>query len=104
MSIQRRDGHLYVKGAVEIILDRSTDGTAGTAEAARLLAARGLRVLAVAIGDGPSEERLRTLGLIGIADPPRPEAIEAIAMARQAGIRTVMITVDHPATASASAR
>jgi Ca2+-transporting ATPase len=104
MSIQRRDGHLYVKGAVEIILDRSTDGTAGTAEAARLLAARGLRVLAVAIGDGPSEERLRTLGLIGIADPPRPEAIEAIAMARQAGIRTVMITGDHPATASAIAR
>jgi Ca2+-transporting ATPase len=44
------------------------------------------------------------LGLVGIADPPRPEAIEAIAMARQAGIRTVMITGDHPATASAIAR
>ena len=104
MSIQRQDGILYVKGAVEIIVDRSVDGTSGAAEAARQMATRGLRVLAVAVGDGPAEERLRMLGLIGIADPPRPEAIDAIAKARQAGIRTVMITGDHPATASAIAR
>jgi P-type Ca2+ transporter type 2C len=104
MSIRRQDGALYVKGAVEIILDRSIDGTAGVAEAAREMASRGLRVLAVAVGHGPTEERLRMLGLIGIADPPRPEAIAAIGMARQAGIRTVMITGDHPATASAIAR
>ena len=68
------------------------------------MAARGLRVLAVAVGDGPAEERLRMLGLIGIADPPRAEAIDAVATARQAGIRTVMITGDHPDTASAIAR
>jgi Ca2+-transporting ATPase len=63
-----------------------------------------LRVLAVAIGVGPAEERLRILGLIGIADPPRTEAVEAVAAAREAGIRTVMITGDHPATAHAIAR
>ncbi len=104
MSIQRRDGALYVKGALEIIVALSVDGTAGATEAAHQMAARGLRVLAVALGDGPAEERLHTLGLIGIADPPRPEAVEAIAAAREAGIRTVMITGDHPATASAIAR
>jgi Ca2+-transporting ATPase len=43
-------------------------------------------------------------GLVGIADPPRAEAIEAISAARRAGIRTVMITGDHPVTASAIAR
>jgi len=104
MSVRRQDGVLYVKGAVEIVVDRSSDGTSGATEAARLMATRGLRVLAVAVGQGPAEERLRMLGLIGIADPPRPEAIEAIAKARQAGIRTVMITGDHPVTASAIAR
>ena len=44
------------------------------------------------------------LGLVGIADPPRKEAIEAVARARAAGIVTVMITGDHPATAEAIAR
>jgi len=68
------------------------------------MAARGLRVLAVAVGDGAAEERLRLLGLVGIADPPRSEAIEAIAAARRAGVKTVMITGDHPVTALAIAR
>jgi P-type Ca2+ transporter type 2C len=106
MSIRRQDGALYVKGAVEIIVERSlpAEETSGATEAARRMASRGLRVLAVAVGDGPAEERLRILGLIGLADPPRAEAIEAVATARRAGIRTVMITGDHPATASAIAR
>ncbi|HVU52343.1 MAG TPA: HAD-IC family P-type ATPase, partial [Polyangia bacterium] len=43
-------------------------------------------------------------GLLGLADPPRPEAIAAVAAARRAGIRTVMITGDHPATALAVGR
>jgi Ca2+-transporting ATPase len=68
------------------------------------MAARGLRVLGIALGDSPEEERLRLLGVVGIADPPRSEAIAAVAAARRAGIRTVMITGDHPVTALAIAR
>jgi Ca2+-transporting ATPase len=104
MSILRADGVRYVKGAVEVVLERSALGTAGASEAATQLAARGLRVLAVAIGTGPGEAGLTLLGLIGIADPPRREAVEAIAAARAAGIRTIMITGDHPVTARVIAR
>ena len=68
------------------------------------MAARGLRVLAVAIGYGIEERDLELLGLVAIADPPRPEAIEAVAAARRAGITTVMITGDHHVTALAIAR
>ena len=68
------------------------------------MAARGLRVLAVAVGTRNDESDLELLGLLGIADPPRIEAIEAIATASAAGIRVVMITGDHPLTAHAIAR
>ncbi len=104
MSIRRADGVLYVKGAIETIVARSTAGLEGAVEAAAEMAARGLRVLAVAVGAGSEEEGLRLLGVVGIADPPRTEAIEAVAAARRAGIRTVMITGDHPVTAAAIAR
>ncbi|MES1204709.1 MAG: cation-translocating P-type ATPase [Pseudomonadota bacterium] len=104
MSIGRADGMLYVKGAVETVVQRSIAGTDGATEAAGDMAARGLRVLAVAVGHEAKEERLRLLGLVGIADPPRTEAIEAVRAAREAGIRTVMITGDHPVTAAAIAR
>jgi P-type Ca2+ transporter type 2C len=104
MSILRRDGRLYVKGAVEMLLARATSGTAGVLPAAEEMAGRGLRVLAVALGRGEAEEGLSLLGLIGIADPPRPEATAAVAAAREAGIRTIMITGDHPVTAAAIAR
>jgi Ca2+-transporting ATPase len=103
MSILRADGVLYVKGAVEAILERCVGSTEGAAEANDLLAARGLRVLAVATGRGTEERELTLLGLVGIADPPRPEAIAAVAAARRAGIQTVMITGDHPITARAVA-
>ncbi len=104
MSIRRSDGVLYVKGAVETLLARSVAGGEGAVEANAAMARRGLRVLAVATGAGPEEERLRLLGLVGLADPPRSEAIDAIARARAAGIRTVMITGDHPVTAEAIGR
>ena len=104
MSVYRADGVLYVKGAIESVLARSREGTAGALEAAAEMAARGLRVLAVALGATAREHDLRLLGLVGIADAPRSEAIAAVAAARAAGIRTVMITGDHPLTATAIAR
>lgn len=104
MSIQRADGTLYAKGALETTLPLCTSGTEGAIEANQQMAERGLRVLAVAVGTGEHEENLHLLGLVGIADPPRPEAIEAVAAARAAGIRTVMITGDHPTTALAIAK
>jgi Ca2+-transporting ATPase len=60
-------------------------------------------VLAVAVGTQNQESELELLGLLGIADPPRTEVIDAIATATAAGIRTVMITGDHPLTAHAIA-
>lgn len=104
MSIRRADGVLYVKGAVDLLLPLCLSGTEGAAEANIQLAARGLRVLGVAVGTGADERNLRLLGLIGIADPPRTEAIAAVAAARAAGITTVMITGDHPVTAQAIAK
>ncbi len=101
MAIRRADGRWYVKGALEALLPKCTSGTEGVTEAAAQLAARGLRVLAIA--DGTTDSELRMLGVVGIADPPRTEAIAAIAAARGAGIRTVMITGDHPLTARAIA-
>lgn len=71
---------------------------------------QGLRVLAFAYreSEGPltieSEENLIFLGLIAMMDPPRPEAVQAVADAKRAGIRTVMITGDHKITASAIAK
>jgi Ca2+-transporting ATPase len=104
MSILRADGVLYVKGAAEAVMARSRSVPEGFAEALQSMAARGLRVLAVAVGEGRDEEQLRMLGLLGLADPPRREAIDAISLSRGAGIVTVMITGDHPVTASAIAR
>jgi Ca2+-transporting ATPase len=104
MSVQRADGVLYVKGGVESVSGRCTAGTEGAAEAAAEMAGRGLRVLAVALGSGSEERDLTLIGLVGLADPPRTEAIAAVAAARAAGIHTVMITGDHPLTAEAIAR
>jgi potassium/sodium efflux P-type ATPase len=73
------------------------------------LADLALRTLAVAYRPLPGapagvdeslERELVYLGMVGIIDPPRPEAREAIAEARAAGVRTIMITGDHPRTAA----
>jgi len=76
------------------------------------LAADGLRVLAVArrqvdvlpAGPREAEQELELLGLIGMADPVRPEVPDALRRCRAAGIRVLMITGDHPATARSVAR
>ena len=104
MSIERADGRVYIKGAVESVLPLCLHDETGGADANVDMAARGLRVLAVGRASAGRDTRATLLGLIGIADPPRPEAIAAVADARRAGIATVMITGDHPVTARAIAR
>ena len=104
MSVTRADGFVYAKGALEVILPNCAQGTEDAAEAHSRMVERGLRVLAVARGQKDDRENFELLGLIGIADPPRKEAIEAVAAAHGAGIKIVMITGDHPVTARAVAR
>jgi magnesium-transporting ATPase (P-type) len=103
---------LFVKGAPDALLARCND-TAAARDVLDAMAARGLRVLAVAtrpaseIADDASpdavEDHLELLGLLGLEDPPRPSAADAIAACRRAGIRVAMVTGDHPATARAIA-
>ena len=102
---------LFVKGAPEKLLDLASDAErefwqARIAEAA----SAGERVLAFAFksfGDerlSPSAVRgLQFLGIAGFIDPPRPEAVAAIAQCRSAGIDVKMITGDHAVTAAAIA-
>lgn len=114
----------YTKGAPESVLPlcsamwsasgpRPLDGQHVLATAERM-AQRGLRVLALARRDhgrvpaGSSvdtvETQMELLGLVGMIDPPRPEAAAAVRDAVAAGVTPVMITGDHPATAVAIAR
>lgn len=104
MSILREDGVLYVKGAIDMLIPLCVGDNSAALAANADMSRRGLRVLAIAVGQKTEERDLELVGLIGIADPPRTEAIDAIASARRAGIKTVMITGDHPATAQAIAR
>lgn len=102
------DGRLvsYLKGAPEILFGRcalSTEDRESWAEKADAYAREGFRVLAVAWAEGDTEERLSLLGLVLFWDPPRPEVPDAVARAQAAGIRVIMITGDHPATALAVA-
>ncbi len=117
-------GTIYVKGAVERVLAMCSDeldpaGRAAALDHGRILAeaealgAIGLRVLAfaqaapVAVDGGLEAERfagrMSFMGLQGMMDPPRPEAIEAVANCQAAGISLKMITGDHIATARAIA-
>jgi Ca2+-transporting ATPase len=96
----------YLKGAPEVLLARcalSDDDRESWTEKARAYAQEGLRVLAIASASGEAEDHLSLLGLALFWDPPRPEAPEAVHTARDAGIRVVMITGDHPETALAIA-
>lgn len=104
MAVWRGDGKIYVKGALEAVGPLCRSGADGARAANDAMADAGLRVLAVAVGEGTEERRLELLGLLGIADPPRAEVPPAIAAAHRAGVHVVMITGDHPVTAQAIAR
>jgi len=121
---------VFVKGAPDVLLTQCTLEVVGgetrplTAERRadilslnETLAGDAYRTLGVAVRVLPREEfdadigidcriekDLSFAGLIGMIDPPRPEAADAVARARGAGIRTVMITGDHPRTAAVIAR
>ena len=97
----------YVKGAPEVLIARSrlydTDRQSWE-EKANAYATEGFRLLAVAWCQGEGDRDLNLLGLVLLWDPPRAEVPEAIRLARDAGIRVVMVTGDHPATAMSVAR
>lgn len=114
---------ILTKGAVDVLLERCThiringevrpitdEDKAAIIQQNSDFSENGLRVLAFAYKE--SDEVLSTeteynftfLGLISMIDPPRPESVQAVADARSAGIRTVMITGDHKITATAIAR
>jgi Ca2+-transporting ATPase len=95
-----------VKGAPEVVFAMVSEDTSDARRAAQLLAEDGFRVLAVAdrpTTSGDQGDGLELVGLVGIADPARPDAAEVVTAFREAGIRTVLITGDHPATARAIA-
>jgi len=112
---------LYIKGAPEAVLLRCTSvfqrgekhpldesGQHELLEHSRRLAERGLRVLMVAEGppDTPLDDPqgLTALGFVGISDPLRPTVQAAVLRCHEAGVRVIMITGDHPATARTIAR
>ena len=129
MATAHRDGsniHIFVKGAPDVLLSRcdgnlqDASGTDGAAQAAadhyQQIAAKSMRGLLLADAVVPAATfdpgqltvdgiaGLRLLGIVGIVDPPRPEARDAIERCRRAGIDVKMITGDHPDTAAAIGR
>jgi P-type Ca2+ transporter type 2C len=120
---EEQPGHhlLAAKGAPEAVVDLChlpEERREAIRRQVEAMAQRGLRVLGVARGrrDVPDGGTLPAwpesqhdldydfLGLVGLSDPPRPEVSAAIARCRQAGVRVIMMTGDHPATARAIAR
>ena len=106
---------VHIKGAPEVLIDADRHPKLGAA--VDDMANRALRTLAIArnrvpdgwdpTGDGDDEalfEEPEILGVVGIEDPPRPEAIDAVRVLDDAGIRVVMVTGDLPRTAAAVAR
>src|SRR6185503_6067416 len=96
----------YLKGAPEVLIARSRlddSDRRSWEEKANAYATEGFRLLALAWCEGERDHDLTFLGLVLLWDPPRPEVPEAIRLARAEGIRVVMVTGDHPATALAIA-
>lgn len=116
-TVCRIDGEtvVIVKGAFDSIQNLCVSGDMKAAETANTkMSSSALRVLAVAyktIDEIPNgnqtdtlECKLHFLGLLGMIDPPRPEALKAVSLCKKAGIRPIMITGDHIVTASAIAK
>ncbi|MBQ3124923.1 MAG: calcium-translocating P-type ATPase, PMCA-type [Clostridia bacterium] len=106
---------VIVKGAFDVMAQRCVSGNIEKAkEITEKMSKDALRVLAVGykvvdrVSDTPTPDELETnltfMGLVGMIDPPRPEAKVAVATCKRAGIKPVMITGDHVVTASAIAR
>ncbi len=123
MATLHADGIVYVKGAAEVLLARCAGAVDPNGQKApcgsevfraylETMASRGLRVLAFARAEKPDAQKidfediqgLTLLGLQGMIDPPRPEAMEAIRASQRAGITVKMITGDHALTAAAIGR
>ena len=116
-TVNKIDGKnvVIVKGAFDMMAPRCVAGDLETArKVTDAMSENALRVLAVAykeidaVPENPTSEELENgltfMGLVGMIDPPRPEAKEAVAVCRKAGIKPVMITGDHVVTASAIAK
>ena len=116
-TVNKIDGKnvVIVKGAFDMMAPRCVAGDLETArKVTEAMSENALRVLAVAykeidtVPENPTSEDLENgltfMGLVGMIDPPRPEAKEAVAVCRRAGIKPVMITGDHVVTASAIAK
>ncbi len=123
MATLHADGMIYIKGAAEVLLERCNgvlDPSGRVAACSRDvfrqaldgMASQGMRVLAFARLEKPGAQKihfddianLTLLGLQGMMDPPRPEAMAAIRASQQAGIQVKMITGDHALTAAAIGR
>ena len=110
----------FMKGAPEVVLERCSrvmrsnkvmdltpEERERILEKAREMASRALRVLAFSykeLDDSDPEEGHVFLGLVGMMDPPREDAVEAVKVCKRVGIKPVMITGDHKLTAVAVAR
>ncbi|MGN0452472.1 MAG: calcium-translocating P-type ATPase, PMCA-type [Ruminococcus sp.] len=106
---------VIVKGAFDMMAERCIKGDMERArQITEEMSADALRVLAIGykliekLPSTPTSEELECdltfMGLVGMIDPPRPEAKEAVAVCRKAGIKPVMITGDHVVTATAIAK
>ena len=101
------------KGAPDVLLKRLSKSSKidGVTEAIENMSKRALRVLALGIKvfdkmpevNLELEQNVEFMGLVGMIDPPRPEVLEAIKVAKKAGVRTIMITGDNIITATAIA-
>ncbi len=107
------DGRVHVLGAPEAVFAAAVHVDPGLQTSLATLTERGLRVLAVASGEASwdpeqpweiPDHGLELLGLLALEDPPRSGVREALLACRDADIRVVMLTGDHPRTARAIAR